>query len=59
MVQCWVEGNGLIMGQRVGLMLGQRGCFNAGLKGAVQCWVEGNGSMLGQNDVCFVGAPKY
>ena len=50
----WVEGDGSMLGQRVGLMLGRRGWFDAGLKGMVRIWVEGDGSMLGQNDSCFV-----
>ena len=65
MVRCWVEWDGLMLGQRVGLMLDRRGWFNVGLKGMVRCWVEGDGSMLGQNDGCFVdwgpkiiGGPK-
>ena len=47
MVQCWVEGDGLMLGQRVGLMLGRRGWFDAEYKGMVQCWVAGDVSMLG------------
>ena len=47
MVLCWVEGDGLMLGQRVGLMLGIRGWFDARLKGMVRCWVEGDGLMLG------------
>jgi hypothetical protein len=41
MVQCWVEGDGLIVGRRLGFMLGRRGLI-------VQFWVEGDGLMLGR-----------
>ena len=35
MVQCWVEGDGSMLGQKVGSMLGRRGWFDSGLKGMV------------------------
>ena len=56
MVRCWIEGDGLMLGQRVGLMLGRRGWFDAGQNGMVQCWIEGDDLMMGCNDGCFVEA---
>jgi hypothetical protein len=36
-IWCWEEGDGSILGRRVGAMLIKRGWFNAGLKGMVWC----------------------
>ena len=54
MDRCWVEGDGLMLGQRVGLMLSRRGWFDTGLMVWFDARYKGmDGSMLGGNDGCF------
>jgi hypothetical protein len=58
MVQHWVEGDGSMLGQRVGSRLSRREWFESGLQRMVHWWLKGVGSMVVQNDGCLVGAPN-